>query len=66
MLLLTVVLAVDMFGLMADQSIDRVYLDEVECILGVLLAEFLCMVQYQLEEEEDLMLQMEMLGHGNK
>ena len=50
LLLLTVVLAVDMFGLMADQSIDRVYLDEVECILGVLLAEFLCMVQYQLEE----------------
>ena len=66
MLLLTVVLAVDVFGLVADQSIDMVYIDEVENVLRVVVAEFLCMVQYQLTEEEEVMLQVEMLGHGNK
>ena len=65
MLLLTIVLAVDMFGLLADQSINEVYIDEVECVFGVVVAEFLCVVQYPLAEEE-VMLQVEMLGHGNK
>ena len=37
MLLLTIVLAVGMFRLVADQSINRVYVDEVECILGVVV-----------------------------
>ena len=37
MLLLTIVLAVGMFRLVADQSINRVYGDEVECILGVVV-----------------------------
>ena len=66
MLLLTIVLAVDMFGLMADQSINRVYIDKVDCILGVVVADFLCMVQYWLAEEKEVMLKVEMLGHGNK
>ena len=58
--MLTIVLAV------TDQSIDGVYTDEVECILGVVVAEFLCVVQYRLAEEEKVMLQVEMLEHGNK
>ena len=37
MLLLTIVLAVGMFRLVADQSINRVYVDEVECILRVVV-----------------------------
>ena len=52
MLLLTTVLAVDVFGLVADQSIDGVYIVEMECILGLVMAKFLCVVQYWLTEEE--------------
>ena len=66
MLLLTIVLAVDVLRLVVDQSIDRVYIEEVECVLGVVVAEFLCVVQYWLAEEEEVMLQVEMLGHRNK
>ena len=58
--MLTIVLAV------TGQSIDGFYIDEVECILGVVVAEFLCVVQYRLAEEEKVMLQVEMLEHGNK
>ena len=66
MLLLTIVLAVDMSGLVADQSIDGVYVDELGCVLGVVVAEFLYVVQYRLSKKEEVMLQVEMLGHGNK
>ena len=66
MLLLTIVLAVDMSGLVADQSIDGVYVDELGCVLGVVVAEFLYVVQYRLPKKEEVMLQVEMLGHGNK
>ena len=66
MLLLTIVLAVDVLRLVVDQSIDGVYIEEVECVLGVVVAEFLCVVQYWLAEEEEVMLQVEMLGHRNK
>ena len=66
MLLLTIVLAVDVLRLVVDQSIDRVYIEEMECVLGVVVAEFLCVVQYWLAEEEEVMLQVEMLGHRNK
>ena len=56
MLLLTIVLAVDVLGLVADWSIDRVYIDKVEWVLGVVAAEFLCVVQHHLAEEEEVML----------
>ena len=45
MLLLTIVLAVDVLRLVVDQSIDGVYIEEVECVLGVMVAEFLRVVQ---------------------